>query len=312
MKPRAVGTMSSARFVQMTRVYGVIGYPVAHSLSPAMHNAAIEARSLPGVYSAFEIPPRQLSRILSHLLAAGVQGLNVTVPHKEAVYRYLLRHGTIDPTARAIGAVNTLVRRGARFEGHNTDVIGFQQALARGLRCSARGKRVLVLGAGGAARAVIWALLRACPAYLGVANRTVAHANALVRWSCRAEHSAPLRGTGAGVQDMEALSWECRALRSAAADVDLVVNATSLGLNAGDPLPIDPQWLGRRTKLMDLVYHPSGTKLVQAARRRGVVAIDGLPMLLYQGVAAFELWWKRRAPVDVMRRALHNAVRTAR
>jgi shikimate dehydrogenase len=284
----------------VTRVFGVIGYPVAHSLSPAMHNAAMQALKLDGIYSPFPVPPSQLSRMLDRFLLAGVDGLNVTLPHKEAVFRYLLRHGSIDPVAKRIGAVNTVVRRGTRWVGYNTDWLGFREALRADLRSADLDERtVLLLGAGGAARAVAYAL-RSEKVLVYVANRGRARLRQFKRWT---------RGLRPGRAEVVWAELGAGEFPEVAQDIDVVVNATSLGLKGGDPLPIDPRWLKKGARVIDLAYRPPTTTLVRAARRRGLVAIDGLPMLVYQGAAAFQLWWKRRPPVAVMRRAVERAAR---
>jgi shikimate dehydrogenase len=272
----------------MTRLFGVIGHPIAHSLSPAMHAAALRALRYDACYGAFDVPPRFLKPMLRALVLAGVEGLNVTVPLKEAVIPLMDR---LDPAARAIGAVNTIVIRNRRLTGYNTDAAGFRRALAEDLRFNARGKRVLVLGAGGAARAVGWALAADRARTIWVANRTPAKAQRLTRWLPRAE----------------TVPWRAEALRAAAGEADLVVNATTMGMRPADGPPVDPAWLRYHTRVYDLVYHRE-TSLVRAARRRGCVAVGGKSMLLYQGAESLRLWVDRPPPLDAMRRALIEAI----
>lgn len=268
----------------MTRLFGVIGHPIAHSLSPAMHTAALRALRCDACYGAFDVPPRFLKPMLRALVLAGVEGLNVTVPLKEAVIPLMDR---LDPAAQAIGAVNTIVIRNRRLTGHNTDGAGFRRALAEDLRFNARGKRVLVLGAGGAARAVGWALAADRARTIWVANRTPAKAKRLARRLARAQ----------------AIPWRAGALRAAIAEADLVVNATTVGMRPADGPPVDPAWLRRGTRVYDLIYQHE-TRLVRAARRRGCVASGGLSMLLYQGAESLRLWLRREPPIDAMRRTL--------
>ena len=277
----------------MTRLFGVIGHPIAHSLSPAMHTAALRALRLDACYGAFDVPKRFLRPMLRALVLAGVEGLNVTVPLKEAVIPLLDR---MDPTARAIGAVNTVVIRNRRLIGHNTDAAGFRRALVEDLRCNVRGARVLLLGAGGAARAAAWALAKAGARTVWVANRTPRKAARLVRWLRRR----------AGTR-CAAVAWREEALKTAVRDADLVVNATTVGMRPRDGSPIDPAWLRRGTRVYDLVYHRE-TLLVRAARRRGCVAAGGVSMLLYQGAASLRLWTRRAPPLEAMRRALMKAI----
>jgi len=276
----------------MTRLFGVIGHPIAHSLSPAMHTAALRALRVDGCYGAFEVPRRFLRPMLHALVLAGVEGLNVTVPLKEAVIPLLDR---LDPAARAIGAVNTIVIRQRRLTGHNTDATGFQHALTEVLG-SVHGGRVLLLGAGGAARAVVWALAELKPQAIMVANRTPEKAGRLIRW---------LRGRAtAGCMSV---GWRDSALRAAVQDADLVVNATTVGMRPGDGSPINPAWLRRGTRVYDLIYHRD-TRLVRGARRRGCVAAGGVSMLLYQGAESLRLWLHRQPPVEVMRKALRETI----
>ena len=282
----------------MTRVFGVMGFPIHHSLSPVMHNAAFQALGLDAVYAPFEVSPRHLGPVFRGLQAAGIAGLNITVPLKERIVP-LLNREDLDRSAGIIGAVNTLIRKGERFVGYNTDVAGFRRALADALHVDCRDTRILLLGAGGAARAVAWALIEARPQAMYVANRTAAKAKRLVRW---------LQDYASGVA-VEVIPFGRKAVAEALQDVDLLINATSLGLRASDPLPVDPAALHKRLAVCDLVYRAPTTALVREARRRGLFAIDGLPMLLYQGAESFRLWWRREPPVSVMRRAVEEAMR---
>lgn len=285
----------------MTRVYGVLGYPVSHSLSPIMHQAAFEARGLDALYTPFAVPAKDLKAVLFGLHGAGIDGLNVTIPHKERIVRALGRRASVDPVAKAVGAVNTLVRTANGFACHNTDVVGFRQVLAKELRVDCRGKHILLLGAGGAAKAVAWVLVHARPERITVANRTKSRADALRRW---------MRRQAPGVQ-VEVVPFERRALGRAIQEAELLVNTTSLGLRKSDPLPVDPAALRKGMAVADLVYRSPTTALVRAARRRGALAVDGLPMLVYQGAESFRLWWGRPAPVEAMRRAVERAARSA-
>ena len=277
----------------MTRVFGVIGHPIHHSLSPAMHAATFRALDLDALYAAFDVPPRFLAPMLRAFVLSGVEGLNVTVPLKERVAP-LLDH--VDPAAAAIGAVNTIVIRHRRTTGYNTDGVGFRRALEelgwRGRRAS-----VVILGAGGAARAVAWELGRVRGSRLTIANRHPRRAQALARW---------LRRHRTGIQ-VEAIPLSRVSLEGAA----LVVNATTLGMRKTDGSPVNPALLHRGLTVYDLVYHRQ-TPLVRAARRRGCVAANGLSMLLYQGAESLRLWLHREPPVDVMRRALGQALHSPR
>ena len=284
------------------RIFGVIGYPIGHSLSPVMHTAAFQALGLDALYTAFAVPPRVLRPVLQALEVCAADGLNITVPHKEATAVYLSRRGTLTPTARAIGAVNTLVLERGRYVGHNTDVEGFRQVLRRELTYEIRGKRVLLLGAGGAARAVAWALASDHATQLVIANRTRTRAESLARWIRAAFSTLTVRTIPLKDRDVAEVLQE----------TDLLINATSLGLRANDPLPVRLSSVPRRVVLVDLVYRAPTTRVVQDARKRGMVAIDGLSMLVYQGAEAIRLWTQQDPPVPVMRRAVEQAIRKSR
>ena len=274
----------------MTRLFGVIGHPIDHSLSPILHGAAFKALRVDARYAPFDVPKPVLSPILHGLVNAGVEGLNVTVPLKEAVIPLMDR---LDPTAKAIGAVNTIVIRRRRLTGYNTDAAGFLRALHE-LGWKPRRTRAVILGAGGAARAVAWALSQTRGSCLTIANRHVDRAGTLARWLKQVRPHC----------DVRAIPLRQVAL----AKVDLLINATSVGLRASDKSPIDASQLHRGLLVYDLIYHRN-TALVQAARRRGCVAAGGLSMLLYQGAESFRLWTGRRPPIAVMRAALQGAVK---
>lgn len=288
----------------MTRLFGVIGHPISHSLSPVMHAAAFRALHLDALYEPFEVSPRFLAPMLRGLMLAGVDGLNVTVPLKEAVLPLLDR---ADPDARAIGAVNTILIKDRRMTGYNTDGIGLRMALQelgwpacraarRGAGRRPRPTCTVILGAGGAARAVAWELSRLRGSCLTIANRHLERAQRLARWLSRARPRVCVKAV-----PLEDVTLD---------DADVVVNATTVGMRASDGLLIDPARLRQGTLVYDLVYHRQ-TRLVQAARRRGCVAANGLSMLLYQGAASLRLWLHREPPIAVMRNALTRAVERA-
>lgn len=273
-----------------TQIVGIIGDPVAHSLSPAMQNAAFRALKLDYAYVAFHVRPADVRQALTGIRALGIAGVNVTVPHKERVIRWL---DSISPTARRAGAVNTIVHRKGQLHGDNTDVAGFLHAL-RDARFQLRNRRVLVIGAGGVARAVLTALAQGQAAAVTVANRTVPRARRLARDF----RSRTLQATGtslAALQDPEVL-----------AAVDLIVNATSVGLHAERFFPLAYAATRSSCLFVDLIYRAHTDFLIRAehARRR---VLDGTGMLLHQGAAAFTLWTGHAAPVAVMRAALRTA-----
>ena len=274
----------------MTRLFGVIGSPIRHSLSPAMHTAALRALQVDALYAPFEVPPAFVSPILRGLILSGVEGLNVTVPLKETVLPLMDR---LDPAARAVGAVNTIVIRNRRTVGYNTDGVGFRRAVQE-LRWAPRRVNAVVLGAGGAARALVWELTRTAGSCVTIANRHPGRAQRLARWVAVQRPRACVRAVSLSRVSLE--------------DANLLVNATTIGMRPADGLLVEPQALHRRLTVYDLVYHRP-TALIAAARRRGCVAAGGLSMLLYQGAESLRLWLRCAPPLAVMRAALVDALR---
>jgi shikimate dehydrogenase len=272
-----------------TQVAGVIGWPIAHSVSPPMHNAAFRALGLNWCYVPYAVPPENLAQAVAGFRGLGLRGLNATVPHKQALLALV---DELTPAARAIGAVNTLLMRDGAVTGHNTDAAGFLRAL-REAGFEPEGCRALVLGAGGAARAVVYALA-GLNAGVTILNRTAARAHTLAREMAAATQAA-----------IEGDTLDATTLTQAAGETDLVVNATSLGMHpAVDASPwIDAVPYPARAFCYDLVYNPRQTRLMRRAREAGARATDGLGMLIHQGAEAFELWTGRDAPTEVMRAA---------
>ena len=279
-----------------TRVVGLIGWPVAHSLSPVMHNAAFAARGLNWVYVPFPVPPEQVKDAVRGIRALGLRGVNVTVPHKEAVMPHLDR---ITPEAQAIGAVNTVVvEPDGLIWGTNTDAAGFLDDLqAHGVEVE--GRSVLVLGAGGAARAVVYALARA-GAQVTVANRTIGRAVELVRHLHTVLPAARFR-----VVDLRPETLAQEAERHT-----LLVNATSVGMWPEVEASPWPAGIGFGTieVVYDLVYTPAVTRLMREAEAWGCRAIGGLGMLVRQGAEAWRLWTGEQPPVEVMMAAAREAL----
>ncbi|MEN8135441.1 MAG: shikimate dehydrogenase [Thermodesulfobacteriota bacterium] len=261
-----------------TEVYGIMGWPVSHSLSPALHNRAFAELGLNKVYVPFPVPGEDVEAALHGFRATGVRGLSVTIPHKQAVIPFL---DTLDPVAARIGAVNTLLVKDGRIHGYNTDWQGANQALTEVVDLA--GTRVVLLGAGGSARALGFGLLEA-GAKVVVASRTPAQGQALAAdMNC---HWQPLA-------EVEKLTAE------------VLVNATSVGMApAIDEMVVPSAILSGYRVVMDIVYSPLETKLLQEAAGAGCQVVNGLAMLLYQGAAQFELWTGLKAPLDAMRQEL--------
>lgn len=258
----------------MARVAGVMGWPIGHSRSPALHGHWLEVYGVDGAYVPLPVHPDRLGRALKALPALGFAGVNLTLPHKEAALAHLAR---IDDVARRIGAVNTVVVREGELEGGNTDAFGFIENLRGGAPTwrPLLGAAV-VLGAGGAARAVVVALLDVGVAEIRVLNRTFERAARLAR-----DFGSALKP----------LDWNARA--EALADANLLVNTTSLGMAGQPELDIALDRLPSHAVVNDVVYVPLQTKLLTAACARGLVAVDGLGMLLHQGRPGFQAWFGR-------------------
>ncbi len=273
-----------------TRIVGILGEPVEHSLSPRMHNAAFEHLGLDYAYVPLRASSRTIGEAVLSIKTLGLAGANVTVPFKEKVIGHLDR---LSPVARAVGAVNTIYPDGkwaAGLKGENTDVGGFLKALSSsGFRLL--GKRVLLIGAGGAARAVLYALGKGGAREVTIANRTVARAKRL---------AAELP---TGKTKIEICSLDMLKDPELFDGVGLVVNSTSTGLS-GQLKGYDPSLSGQNCVHFDLAYGRAPTAFTRRARRKRRSAIDGRLMLLHQGVLAFNIFTGRRAPVDVMARAL--------
>jgi len=262
-----------------TRVYGVIGDPIGHSLSPLMHNAAFAARGLDAVYLPFRV--RELRDFIEAVRAFGVSGFSVTLPHKQRILEYL---DDCDSLAAEIGAVNTvLVRGGNRLYGYNTDYAGVLRAIERRVPLAA--SRVLLVGAGGSARAVAFALAKA--------------GTAVVIWARRQVQARALaRAVGGEAIARAALRRE---------NFDAIVNCTPVGMYPGGGSPLDAAELNARV-VMDLIYRPRKTELLKRAEHRGIAVISGVEVFLAQGAAQWEIWTGRRAPQEVMRRAVLAAL----
>ncbi len=275
---------------------GLIGWPVEHSVSPSMHNAAFRELGLDWEYELLPTPPGQVRARIGELGRYGYRGANVTVPHKQAVMPLL---HSVAESAQAIGAVNTIVVQDTLLRGSNTDADGFLAALLEAGYDPA-GREALVLGAGGSARAVVYALAQA-GSRATIYNRTAEHATTMV------QH---LQDAGV-LQPLTALPQATRLEDLDLGRFDLLVNATPLGMWPEihtspwpSALPLPPHWT-----VFDLVYNPAQTQLMAAAHAAGAKAIGGLAVLVHQGAKAFELWTQKRAPVEVMRAAAETALR---
>jgi shikimate dehydrogenase len=268
----------------MMTLYGVIGDPIAHSLSPVMHNAAFKALGMDCYYAPFHVKGRDLHEAIAGARTLGFGGLNVTVPHKEAVIRFI----EADKAAHDIGAANTIDFK--TNKAYNTDAPGFILAL-KDNGIEVRNKNVLVLGAGGAARAVTYGLLNNGAA-VTIANRTAAKAADLAAYM---REFGDVFGTG-----MERLGEKV-------AIADVVVNTTTVGMGDDETL-VTAAMLNPKQAVFDIVYHPLETQLLKEARAAGAKPVDGITMLARQGALSFEIWTGVKPPLDVMERSARDAL----
>ena len=263
-----------------TKVFGLLGRPVAHTLSPAMHNAAFRELRLNAVYVAF--PVTDLARAVAGLRGLAIAGVSVTIPFKEEIIPLL---DELDPRAARMGAVNTVVNREGRLTGYNTDWLGALTALQT--KTAIAGEHFLILGAGGAARAIAFGLKET--------------GGRVTLTDVDAPRAAAL------AQDLGAAAIPPEALRQCPATI--LINATPVGMKPQDQeIPINPELLARFRLVMDIVYRPLTTRLLREAKARGCQTVDGLQMLLHQATAQFELWTGRTAPLEAMSRAAYEAL----
>ena len=282
-----------------TKITGIFGDPIGHTLSPAMHNAAFKAVGLNAVYVPFHVKaddPAVLKAAVEGLRAMRFLGVNVTIPHKERVLRYL---DEIDPHAADIGAVNTIVNRDGRLFGYNTDGTGYLLSLRdeTGLRIAR--KKIVIIGAGGAARGIFYAMLGMKPSSIVLVNRTIRRANTLAK-AFEARFSST---------DIRTSALQRGALIEHLSNADLVVNTTSIGMMGKGELDIPVEALPPKAIVSDIVYRPSKTGLLKAAEKRRLKTHGGLGMLVRQGAIGFELWTGMKAPVSVMTGAALKALK---
>jgi shikimate dehydrogenase len=267
-----------------TVLYGVIGDPIHHSKSPIMLNRAFQERGINATYAAFHVRPDQLEQAIAGVRGLGLRGLNVTIPHKVEVMAYL---DEVHEGARAAGAVNTIVNDQGRLIGYNTDGIGYVRSLKEEAEPDLGGKTIVVLGAGGAARGILWALAQEKPKAIVIANRTE-------------EKALELAAAFSPELGITAIPWS--SLQKACAHADVIINTTSVGMSPNiAAVPLDCSWLKPNAVASDLIYNPLKTVFLQQAEERGCRIHGGLGMFIYQGAYAFEYWTAKPAPVEVMR-----------
>lgn len=262
-----------------TGILGLVGYPLGHSLSPLLHNSTIEKEELNYIYLPFAVEEDKFSAAMEGFRAINVRGLNITIPYKEEVISFLDK---VDPLAARIGAVNTIVNEGGVFTGYNTDLMGLVRMIKENGDFSIRGKQVMLVGAGGAARAAGIAVLEEGASSLYILNRGLVKAEKLVdEWK---EYYPDTK--------IEALPLESGSYKEEIKEVELLIDSTPVGMAPhSETAPVIPgEFLHDRMLVVDLVYNPLETTLLKAARAAGAKTLNGMGMLIYQGIEAFRLW----------------------
>ena len=283
----------------MSRYIGLIGYPIKHSISPYFQQAALDYYQLDICYEAWETEPAQLQDIVNNLRKPQNVGANVTTPHKEAVLPLL---NEVDDLALSIGAVNTIVKKGDRLLGFNSDAYGFIEVLDKEGHFDPEGKRVVILGAGGAARAVGFALVQKNASSLVIINRTFKRAQTLAD-SLASYSIYSSSGLETAKTEVAALPWQSLGSHQTFSHCHLIINCTTMGMKHSSQegqSPLSLEAIPRGVLVYDLVYNPWPTPLLKLAQKAGADILGGLPMLVYQGAASFKLWTGREAPVDIM------------
>ncbi len=303
-KPRGIkevytlADLQSWREVNPPIRLGVLGDPVEHSLSPQMQNAALSHDKINLQYARFHIRPSELREALNRVRDLQFVGLNLTLPHKIAAPELIDR---LDDDAKQIGAINVIKIDNGRLHGFNTDGRGFARAVREEFSVDLRDLRVMILGAGGAARAIALECAKSHCERLVIANGTFEKGERLAEKLRKFFEGPKVFGP---VPRLQAIHWEEAAFQFQIANIDLIVNATPVGLNPGDPAPLSSRLLAPHLMVYDTIYSDARTPLVSAALEAGARAVNGLSMLLHQGALAFEIWFERAAPIEVMRKAL--------
>ena len=273
----------------MSKTYAVIGDPIDHSLSPNIHNAAFRHSKLDHTYIAYKIPAGELAAGIEALKAIKIAGFNVTIPHKIEMMKFL---DEMDTTCKVIGAVNTVLNDNGKLKGYNTDMIGFLDPIKK-KNFTIKNSQVLLLGAGGAARAIITAMIKEKASKISIVNRTQENANKL------ADFAKKIGGNVDTISIQEA--------NKLITDYKFIINSTSIGMR-NEPSPISTENISKDSIVYDIVYQPINTDLIKKSKENGATIIYGYEMLLSQAACSFEIWHKTEAPYDVMKKALLGGV----
>lgn len=278
----------------MTQILGIIGYPIGHTLSPLMHNTAIKELRLDYIYLPFEVKKKNIALAIGGLKGLGINGINVTIPHKESVIPYL---DTLDENAEFIGAVNTIKLEDDKLKGYNTDGLGFLKSLKIDAQEEVKGKNIIILGAGGTARAIAIQMALEEAKSITIANRTVEKGKSLADYI-----NSRVRGQGSGV--IKAISLNDSSLIEYFRGADIIINTTSVGMKDSDTPLFPYNYISDRHLVCDIVYKPIETKLLKEASVKGARILNGFGMLIYQGSLSFKIWTGHEMPVEIVRKVL--------
>ena len=278
----------------MRKIVGLFGYPVAHSISPVFHNAAFKKLNLDFTYLPFSVRPKDLKKATEGIKALNIVGMNVTIPHKTEILPYLDK---VSPEVKEIGAVNTIFNKNGKLVGYNTDAIGFLSSLREDLKFNPEGKSIFLLGAGGVAYAVTYALIKKKARKITIINKPHQMAKSLIKHFKKIAKGCTFK----------LVDFSQRNNQKLISQADILINATSVGMNPKDPSLIKKELLSRNLLIFDVVYNRE-TALIKAAKKRGLEAIGGLNMLVRQGAASFEIWTGKKAPIETMKEAAENAL----
>ena len=274
----------------MNKLYGLIGYPVKHSMSALMHNAAFKHLGINAEYKLLEVKPGELKSFFNSFREKNISGINITIPHKAKSMYFM---DDLSNEAKLIEAINTVVSKGERLIGHNTDGIGFIRSLKEDLDFDSKGKAAFIFGAGGASRGVSFSLASEGLSHIYLTDVDSAKAASLAR-------DIEIK---TGTQAI-AILYNKKSIKELILNSDLLVNATPCGMKKTDPELIPDDFLHRGLVVFDLIYNQKETPLIKSAKKKGIKALNGLSMLIYQGAASFGLWTNTDAPLEVMRKAL--------
>jgi len=281
--------------VASKKIFGLLGYPIKHSFSPTMHNAAFKVLGIKAEYRLFEKKPKELTDFFKKLRSGSIRGVNVTIPYKEEVLRYL---DELSQEAELIGAVNTILVKSESLIGYNTDGSGFILSLRKEARIDPQDKKIVIIGAGGASRAISVHLAQEKAENIILSDIVPDKAEKLASYIRK------------NISRVKVSAVKKEELNSGVRTADILINATPVGMKPDDPLPIDPRILHPRLLVCDLIYNPPKTRLLIEAEKIGAKTLNGLGMLLYQGALAFTIWTGREAPIEIMARALEKELKT--